>query len=606
MHKLEINMEKILPIIKKSLYSDRDIFLRELVSNSCDAISKLKILQDRKESPLDETPFAIHIQINKDQGTITISDNGIGMTEDEVKRYIAQLAFSGAEEFAKKYETGKDSMIGHFGLGFYSAFMVSAKVELDSLSHLPGAQPVLWNSDGSHEYTLDQGTRKERGTSITLYIDSSSQDLLDESAIQSILNKYCAYLPYPIYLNGKHVNEKEPLWIKNPSDLQDQDYIDFYHDLYPGEPDPIFWVHLTVDAPFQLRGILYFPKWTGRVDLSKSHVKLFCNRVFVSDQCREIFPEHLAILKGAIDSQDIPLNVSRSQLQLDRTVRQIASHISKKVADRLVFFFNNDRPAFEKAWPNMEVIVKLGALHEEKFYDRISPIFIWKSVSGAFLTLEEYQAKTAPSSAEKVFYLQGDKLTDSDALISLYQKSQIEVILSSCPLDNPLFGMIESKKSPLAFCRIDGKLDEALIDSTKTKTLLNEDGKTEGSVICSIASKYLEDKELTVEPQSLASDQIHAMVVIDEKERRLREYFALHNHEMALPPSKKTLILNTNSKIVTHLPSLETKDPQLARLMTQQLYDLALLSQKELDHEGLTRFISRSSLLLEALSAASH
>lgn len=331
---LQIHSENILPIIKKWLYSDKDIFLRELISNSCDAIYKVKLLQDRGEIPVEENnEFRIDVKSDKDKKTLTISDNGVGMTEEEVEKYIAQIAFSGAEDFLSKYQTNQeqDQFIGHFGLGFYSSYMVSSQVDVETLSYRPGSEPVFWSCDGSAEYTIEKGSRQTRGTDIILHVDADSEEYLEKNRLKEILHHYCDFLPYPIYLDGERINTQEPLWVKSPSSCTDQEYLDFYRHLYPGEEDPLFWVHLNVDYPFHLKGILFFPKLRRDYETEKNTVKLFCNRVFVSDNCKDVIPNYLMALRGVIDSPDIPLNVSRSYLQMDRTVKQLGSHISKKI-----------------------------------------------------------------------------------------------------------------------------------------------------------------------------------------------------------------------------------------------------------------------------------
>lgn len=586
---LEINMDNILPIIKKSLYSDRDIFLRELVSNSMDAIAKLKMLQDRSLAQKDDLPFRVDIRIDSENKTIEISDNGIGMTQEEIKKYIAQLAFSGAQEFASRYEGGKEALIGHFGLGFYSCFMVSQKVTIDSLSHENGATAAFWSSDGSASYLLGQGHRKERGTTITLFINEDSFDLLESAAVQKILRKYCAYLPYPIYLNDVHENEKEPLWLKNPADLTEKEYIDFYHELYPMESDPIFWIHLSIDVPFSMHAILYFPKLNQRVDFSKNDLKLFCNRVFVSDQCKEIIPDYLSVLKGAMDSPDIPLNVSRSYLQMDRTVRQIGSHISKKIADKLLALFSSNREQFYTIWPQIELVIKLGALQDEKFYDKIYPLLLWKSSDGDWLSIDEFIAK---GSKETLFYTQGEP-APSDPFLTLYKNQGLTVLVSNSPIDTPLFQKIEQKKSPWHFCRIDGSMATSIVDESRAKTTASE--------IAAFFTSALTD--VTVEAQSLASEEVPSFVMIREQERRMREFLAMHKQEgLELPKSPQTLVVNTNNKLIEAIARLQEKNEPLAQEMAKQVYQLALLSQKELQANELPAFIQRTNKILEELA----
>ena len=361
---LKIHTENILPIIKKWLYSDKDIFIRELVSNACDAIHKCKVLREHGEFTGSDIDFRIDLTVDKTAKTLTFTDNGIGMTAEEVEKYIAQVAFSGAEEFAGKYrsQNEKDQIIGHFGLGFYSAYMVSSTVTIDTLSYRDHSEPALWSCDGSTAYTLDKGSRTDRGTSITLFIDKDNEEFLEEGKLRTILNHYCAFLPVPIYLNGSHINKKEPLWLKNSADCTDQDYLEFYRALYPLEPDPIFWIHLNVDYPFHLKGILYFPKINRQFDFGQNTIKLFCNRVFVSDNCKDLIPDYLMVLRGAIDSPDIPLNVSRSTLQMDRTVRQLSSHISRKVSDRLSSLYNKSTTV------QLEFMFDENGIHEHHFF----------------------------------------------------------------------------------------------------------------------------------------------------------------------------------------------------------------------------------------------
>ncbi len=365
---LKIHTENILPIIKQWLYSDKEIFIRELISNACDALHKCKVLREHKETDIPDEELRISLSIDKKEKTLVFADTGIGMTSDEVEKYIAQIAFSGAEDFLGKYKSNaeKDQIIGHFGLGFYSAYMVAHKVTIDTLSYLPGAESAFWSCDGSSEYFLEKGQRSTRGTEITLHVDKDNEEFLDEERLKSIIQRYCAFLPFPIYLNGTRINDKEPLWLKNASECTDADYLQFYRALYPNESDPMFWIHLSVDYPFHLKGILYFPKITRRFDWSHNSIKLFCNRVFVADNCKDLIPDYLMILRGAIDSPDIPLNVSRSSLQMDKTVRQLSQHISKKVSDRLSSLYTSERDTFIKTWPDIEMIIKLGILQDEK------------------------------------------------------------------------------------------------------------------------------------------------------------------------------------------------------------------------------------------------
>ncbi len=587
---LKINTEKLLPIIKKWLYSDKDIFLRELVSNACDALSKLKVLRERNEVAFDDSECKIEITLDKENKTLVIADTGIGMTGEEVEKYIAQLAFSGAEEFLSKYQTDKekDQVIGHFGLGFYSAYMVASKVEIETLSYQKEAKPAFWSCDGTSNYDLDEGKREVRGTAITLHIED--EDFLEASRLEEILTRYCSFLPYPIYFNGEHINQKDPLWMKAPSECTEEEYLDFYRKLHPMEPDPIFWVHLNVDYPFHLKGILYFPKIGKRFDFEKKAIKLFCNRVFVSDNCQDLIPEYLTVLRGAIDSPDIPLNVSRSYLQMDKTVRSLSTHISKKVADRLATIYRTEKEKFTKHWADVETIIKLGILHDEKFYERVKEFLIWENLKGEWTTLAEYLER----SPDKIFYTQDP----SSPFLSLYQEK--EVLIAKGPIDTPLMNFLELKLSPAKFQRIDGGIDSSIIDEKREKSLLDADGKTESSKLAEFVKNSLGIENLDVEAKSLTSDAIPAFLVIDEQTRRMRESFALSNQSFPTGMlGKQTFVVNTNSPIIDAITA--HKNAELAKEMLLHLYQLAQLSQKELPPEELPQFIQRSSKVLEKL-----
>lgn len=594
---LKIHTENILPIIKKWLYSDKDIFVRELVSNACDAIQKCRVLRERKELEVSDEDFRIDIQVDKTARTLTFTDNGIGMTADEVEKYIAQVAFSGAEEFVEKYSTQneKDQIIGHFGLGFYSSYMVAEKVTIDTLSYRGSAQAALWTCDGSSSYTLDSGARKERGTQITLFVGKDNEEFLEEGKIRSILQHYCAFLPFPIYLNGARTNKNEPLWLKGPSECTDAEYLEFYHSLYPLEPDPIFWVHLNVDYPFHLKAILYFPKISRRFDWSQNSIKLFCNRVFVSDSCKDLIPDYLMVLRGAIDSPDIPLNVSRSTLQMDRTVRQLSQHISKKISDRLSSLYTSEKERFYTFWPDIEMIIKLGMLQDEKFYERSKDFLIWKNVKGEWTTLSEYLERNKG----KVFYTTADQ-QDSHVL-TLYKQKEIEVLIAASMVDTPLINLLEDKMDGVKFQRIDGAIDETLLDASREKSLLDADGRTESSKIADFIRSKLSLDNLAVEAKSLHADSVPALLIVDENMRRMRETMALANQ--SLPPTfaaKRTFVVNTNNKLVQSVYQL--KDPELASDIVHHLYDLALLSQRELEPSALSEFVARSSRILETMA----
>jgi molecular chaperone HtpG len=596
---LSIHSENILPIIKKWLYSDKNIFLRELVSNACDALNKTKILRDQGHLTAEDADFKISIASDKKAKTITITDTGIGMNAEEVEKYIAQIAFSGAEEFVNKYkaQTEKDPIIGHFGLGFYSAYMVAKTVDIDTLSYQSDAKPVFWSCDGTSSYTIDDGSRVARGTQITLHVDDDSLEFLEESALRELLNRFARFLPFPIELNGASIGNKAPLWLKVPSECTDAEYLEFYRSLFPLDPDPIFWIHLNVDYPFNLKGILYFPKIHRRFDSKESSIKLFCNRVFVSDNCSDILPDYLMVLRGAIDSFDIPLNVSRSYLQVDKNVRQLSSHISKKVSDRLTQLYKSDREKFIACWPDVEMIVKLGILQDEKFYDRIKECLIWKNSEDVWTTASEYLERNPGG---KVLYAPEDR---TGQISKAYREKKIEFLYSNAFIDTALVSYLEDKLS-CKFQRVDGALDETLLDKSREKTLLDADGKTESSRLADLIRRSLNKQDLEVEAKSLAFDNIPGMVVLKEEERRLRDYMTLtQGKPMAGLLTKKTFIVNTNNKLIQAIQRLQTKQPDVAQELARHVYDLSLLSQKELEPSEVEQVIANHTTVLEKLAS---
>lgn len=600
--KLQIHTENILPIIKKWLYSDKEIFLRELVSNACDALHKLKILRDHKETNVTDEEMRIDIVLDSDKKMLKIIDTGIGMSCDEVEKYIAQVAFSGAEEFLGKYkvQNEKEAIIGHFGLGFFSAYMVSEKVEINTLSVSENSEPVFWSCDGTSSYTIEKGTKLTRGTEITLFIDNESEEFLEKDKIKKMLKVYCAFLPFPIFFNDEKINDKEPLWLKSPSLCSDKEYLDFYHTLYPFEPDPIFWIHLNIDYPFNLKGILYFPKISRKFDWTQSQIKLFCNRVFVSDNCKDLIPDFLMVLKGAIDSPDIPLNVSRSYLQMDKTVRQLSSHISKKISDRLQSLYHTEKEKFINTWPDIETIVKLGCLQDDKFYEKAKEFLIWKNTQNEWTLLSEYLEKYSTKHKDKVFYTTDDK--ESSFFLNLYKEKEIEVLYANSHVDTALINLLERKLSPVVFQRIDGGIDNAILDSSREKTLLDENGKTEAGKLADYIRSTLNSSNLEVEAKSLSTNNVPAFIVVDEHMRRMRDYMLVTGQ--TLPPgmgAKNTFVVNTNSKLVNSIYGLKNKNPELAKKLVEHLYELSLLSQKELEPKDVSSFIERSNTILEEM-----
>lgn len=603
---LEIHSENILPIIKKWLYSDKDIFVRELVSNACDAIRKVKILRDQGQIQSGEDDFKIQILIDKENKTLKFIDNGIGMDAEEVQKYIAQIAFSGAEDFVNKYKSNeeKDQFIGHFGLGFYSSYMVSSKVEINTLSYKPNAEPVFWSCDGSAEYIIEKGTRPIRGTEITLFIDKESEEYLEEPRLKKILTHYCSFLPYPVYLGDTHINTHEPLWVKNPADCTDKDYLDFFHYLYPMEEDPLFWVHLNVDYPFHLKGVLYFPKVRRDFDLEKNTVQLYCNRVFVSDNCKDVIPNYLMALRGVIDSPDIPLNVSRSYLQIDRTVRQLSGHISKKVSDSLGMLYRNERDRFIKSWDDISLVVKLGILEDEKFYERVKDFLIWKTVEGEWMTTQEYLDSYREKTKDKIYYTRDENHMTS--MHAIYKKQGISILCSTHPIDMYIMQHIERLMTPVTFQRVDAAIDDHILDKEREKTILSADGRSQSAHLADFVRAKLANDKIDVEAKSLASDELPGFILQEEGQRRMRDYMMSLNKNDAFSAmsmlSKRTFVVNTNNPLINAIHKLENRNPELATALVKEAYDIALISQKEMDPAAIGEFINRTIHVLEKLA----
>ena len=524
-----------------------------------------------------EDSFRISVTIDKEKRQLIFSDNGIGMTAEEVETYIAQIAFSGAEEFVEKY-TKNHEIIGHFGLGFYSAYMVASTVEIETLAH-EGDAPVHWSCDGSSTYTIEKGTRKTRGTDVILTIAPEEDDYLDPATLRRILSHYCAFLPFPIFLEESEINPHPPLWMRAPAECTDADYLAFYRQLFPFQPDPLFWVHLNVDYPFHLKGILYFPKIPKDTELKRETIKLFCNRVFVSDNCQDILPDYLMVLRGAIDSPDIPLNVSRSTLQMDKTVRQLGGHIAKKVTDRLATLYRTEKETFLAYWEDLEIIVKYGALQDEKFYERVKEFLVWKTTSGEWTTAEEGTYLYATEEGSHV--------------LSLYKDKEV-LIIPPTMLNQAIVAQIE-KKSSVKFQRIDADLD-GMLDPTREKSLLDSEGRSEAAKIADCFRNRLDLEK--VEAKSLSSDHLPALLMMKEEERRMREAF------QGAPAVTPTFVVNTNNKLIQSICALDQKDPELAKELATAVYDLARLSQKEMGVEAVPAFIEQNTRLLEKLSEA--
>ncbi len=594
--KISVHTENLLPIIKKWLYSDNDIFLRELVSNAQDAIIKHKKLVSLGECENDEK-YEIKVEVDKENSVITITDNGIGMTSEEVEKYINQVAFSGAEEFVKQFEDEKDEnskIIGHFGLGFYSAFMASGVVEIDTLSYKEGSKAVHWISDGGAEFEISESDKKSRGTVITLHITEESKEFLEIRKVRETLVKYCGFLPVEIYLVDKSdkqdgeiqpINDTNPLWLKKPSECTEEEYKNFYHKVFMDFSDPLFWIHLNVDFPFNLKGILYFPKLNHEYQSLEGQVKLFNNQVFIADNIKEVIPEYLLLLKGVVDCPDLPLNVSRSFLQNDGYVTKVSAHITKKVADKLSSLFKTDRESFEKYWDDINPFVKYGCMRDEKFYEKVKDILVFKKLDDSYVTLNELTEK----GTKEVFYVTDTR--SQSQYIELLTEENIEPVLLNNGIDNHFLSFIEYKNTDLTFKRVDSYVSDSL-KNTDSKQDTETDDK-----IKEIFAEYLVGGTVNVE--NLKSDKICAMFVVSEEERRMEEMQRLYGglNSGILPETPKTLVINANSSIVKKIPQIEDKN--IRDLLCKNIIDMARLSHDTLNGEERLEFINRNTEIMD-------
>lgn len=605
---ISIHTENIFPIIKKWLYSDKDIFIRELISNGCDAISKYKRLVSLGETNGNKNEkYKVTVSLNKENNTLKFIDNGIGMTEDEVKKYINQVAFSGAEDFIEKYkdkmEDGKD-IIGHFGLGFYSAFMVAKRVQIDTLSYLEGAEAVTWICDGGTEYEISPSlNRKERGTTIILFIDDDSNEFLELYKVREIIEKYCSFLPIEIYLEeeGKEVKEEDikplndttPLWMKSPKDCTDEEYKEFYKKVFRDFNDPLFWIHLNVDYPFNLKGILYFPKLKHELEATEGQVKLYNNQVFVADNIKEVIPDFLLLLKGTIDCPDLPLNVSRSFLQKDKDVIKISKHIVKKVADKLVALYKNQRESFNNFWKDIQIFIKYGCLRDESFYDKIKDIVIFRRLNGEYITLKEYLENNKDKHENKVFYVTDEK--QQSQYIKMFKEADLDAVVLDCSIDNHFISFLEAKENGVIFTRIDSDISETLKNSE------SEDSKELNTKLEELFKEATSNKVNNIKVENLKNSGTPAMILVSEQSRRMAEMSKMFGG-MEMPNmfmEEKTLVINNNNSIIKKLASVdfESKKDDI-NLICQYILDLALIANKELSSEEMNDFINRSNELL--------
>ncbi|MGC1309714.1 MAG: molecular chaperone HtpG [Phormidesmis sp.] len=647
---ISIHTENIFPIIKKWLYSDHEIFVRELISNGVDAISKLNMLS-RSGEYKGEATSEITIAVDTEAKTLSISDTGIGMTADEIKRYINQVAFSSAEEFINKYKDNDDQqIIGHFGLGFYSSFMVADRVDIDTLSWQDGAQAVHWSCDGSTSFELSESDRTTRGTTITLYLNDDEAEYAEEARIKQLVKTYCDFLPVPIKMGDEVINKQDALWKKSPSELTDEDYLNLYRYLYPYEEEPLLWVHLNTDYPFVVNGILYFPKLKPDVELNKGQIKLFCNQVFVSDNCEEIIPKFLTPLRGVIDSTDIPLNVSRSFLQADRTVRRIADYVAKKVGDRLKELYRDDISEYIRIWQDLGTFAKFGSLNDDKFKKQVQDYVIFRSTAdlaqadqpkvevevegegddawsdvgsksavdangASYTTIKEYLERNKEKHENRVYYAT-DEVSQA-TYISLLKNQGLEVLFMDSFIDTHFVSFLEQEYADVKFSRVDADLDDTLIDSEKENEIVDSTtNKTRSEQIKDFFTKALNRPQITIRTEALkSSDQSAppAIVLVPEELRRMQEMSAFLQQQGVQFPDTHTLLVNTSHPLIQNVAKLgqgaivqpdgsQSPSEQLATMICEQVYDLALMAQKGFDADGMKAFTERSTNLLTQLT----
>ena len=620
-----VTTENIFPVIKQFLYSDHEIFLRELVANAVDASQKMKALASSGDFKGELGELKVSIELDEKEKTLKIIDRGIGMTEEEVDRYINQIAFSSAGEFLEKYKDQLDAIIGHFGLGFYSAFMVSKKVTIDTLSWQEGAKPVHWSCDGSPEYEMSAGTKEGRGTEITLYLDDDAEEFAAKGRISQLLGKYCKFMPVPVvfgkkteWKDGKSVetdednviNNIEPIWTKAPSELKDEDYLKFYRELYPMEEEPMFWIHLNVDYPFTLTGVLYFPKIKERMAIDKNKIQLYCNQMFVTEHVDNIVPDFLTLLHGVIDSPDIPLNVSRSYLQSDANVKKISTYITKKVADRLEEIFKEQRDQLEQKWDNIKLFIEYGMLSDEKFCERALKFALLKNTDGKYFSLEDYRTAIAPAQTDKdqnVVYLYATKPTEQYSWIEAAKNQGYDVLLMDCELDSHFVGLLEAKTEHTRFARVDSDSVGNLIPKEEAvkPEMSEEDKKTLDELFKAVLP---EGNDYLVDAQNLGENAAPVLITQSEFMRRYREMSALGGgmNFYGTMPEAYNILVNMQNPLIAKIwgGKKEAADTAAADFakdneLLQQIVDLALLGNGMLKGKALSDFIARSEKLLK-------
>ncbi len=637
---LSINSENIFPIIKKWLYSDHDIFIRELVSNGCDAITKLKKLSIMGEyTPQDDEKYSVTVATDSTLKTLTITDNGIGMTADEVKQYINQIAFSGAAQFLEQYKdkTNEDQIIGHFGLGFYSAFMVADKVTIDTLSYKDGASAVHWESEEGTEFEMADSDRKERGTQITLYLNEDSYEFCNEYRVREVLMKYCSFMPIEIFLinadkkdednnsdekdanvvdeavdetsddnadkkekkkeEPKPINDVTPLWTKHPNDCTDDEYKEFYRNVFHDYKEPLFWIHLNMDYPFNLKGILYFPKINTEYDSIEGTIKLYNNQVFIADNIKEVIPEFLMLLKGVIDCPDLPLNVSRSALQNDGFVKKISEYITKKVADKLSGMCKVDRENYEKFWDDISPFIKFGCLKDSKFEEKMKDYIIFKDLDGKYISLKEYNPDvTGTKDDKKTIYYVTDEQQQSQ-YINMFKEQNIPAIILNHNIDQSFITSLEQKDETIKFARIDADITDTFKEEVKE----GEDAdnlKKLADELTDMFRKSLEKDKLEVKVEKLKNENISSMLTVSEEGRRMQDMMKMYGYggDPSMFGNDETLVLNANNALVKFIA--DNKDDEKADIFCKQLYDLAVMANKPLGAQEMTKFIERSNQIM--------
>ena len=618
---LSINSENIFPIIKKWLYSDHDIFLRELVSNGCDAITKLRKLEIMGEYQFPEgNHFSIQVIANPTKKTLKVIDNGIGMTADEVREYINQIAFSGATDFLEKYKdkANEDQIIGHFGLGFYSAFMVADKVTIETLSYQEGAKAVYWECDGGTEFEMSDSDKTTVGTEVTLYLNEDCYEFSNEYRVKEVLNKYCSFMPEEIYFvntdavgketegeeEPKPVNETHPLWTKHPNACKKEDYIDFYRKVFNDYKEPLFWIHLNMDYPFNLKGILYFPKITNQYDSIEGTIKLYNNQVFIADNIKEVIPEFLLLLKGVIDCPDLPLNVSRSALQNDGFVSKISDYITKKVADKLSGMYKTDKEEYEKYWNDISPFIKFGCLRDEKFAEKMNDYVLFQNLSGKYLTFKECLEENKEKHENTIFYVSDRR--QQGQYIDMFKKAKLDAVYLEHVIDTSYISQLEMKNEGVQFLRIDTDLDRVFRKRTSKKDQAELDEKA--GKLQERLRKLTGKEKLEVSLQNLKNADVSSMLTVSEESKRMEDMMiqmgmmGMDNTEFEQMRTPGTLVLNNNNELVQYVLSHTEDDAENADLVLEQLYDLAKLGNEPLTPEEMSKFIARSNRIMVLLT----